>query len=280
MNITPPIGARARKLPPVSRRVTTISDDDLVRRVSPPGAAMPTVFQPLRDQVDLVEWAKAHRALIDACLLESGAILFRGFGVRTPDGFQRFTTATSGELLPYVYRSTPRTQVHGHVYTATEYPRDETIPLHNENSYAHAWPLRIAFCCVTAAATGGETPIASVRAVTSRLDPAIKERFSRLKLMYVRNYGRQLDLPWQDVFQTTSRAEVERYCAEFGIRCTWTGEDRLRTAQVCEATATHPVTREVLWFNQAHLFHVSSLTAAVRESLLALFDERDQPRNV
>ena len=35
-----------------------------------------------------------------------------------------------------------------------------------------------------------------------------------------------------------------------------------------------------MWFNQAHLFHVSNLPVEVRESLLEIVDEEDLPRNV
>ena len=36
----------------------------------------------------------------------------------------------------------------------------------------------------------------------------------------------------------------------------------------------------MVWFNQAHLFHVSRLPAEVREWLLAAFGEQNLPRNV
>jgi alpha-ketoglutarate-dependent taurine dioxygenase len=49
---------------------------------------------------------------------------------------------------------------------------------------------------------------------------------------------------------------------------------------VCQAVATHPDTGDVVWFNQAHLFHVSSLPPAVRDSLLSSYTEENLPRNV
>jgi len=45
------------------------------------------------------------------------------------------------------------------------------------------------------------------------------------------------------------------------------------------SVATHPKTSETVWFNQAHLFHVSSLHPKVRESLLSMIKESDLPRN-
>jgi alpha-ketoglutarate-dependent taurine dioxygenase len=52
----------------------------------------------------------------------------------------------------------------------------------------------------------------------------------------------------------------------------------LRTTQVCQAVASHPVTGEAVWFNQAHLFHVSSLRGEIRDSLLAASAD-EPPRN-
>jgi len=46
--------------------------------------------------------------------------------------FEQFIQAISGELIEYSYRSTPRSQVSGNIYTSTEYPADQSIPLHNE----------------------------------------------------------------------------------------------------------------------------------------------------
>ena len=43
--------------------------------------------------------------------------------------------------------------------------------------------------------------------------------------------------------------------------------------------ATHPVTSETVWMNQAHLFHVTSLDPEVVEMLLEEYGEENLPRN-
>jgi len=96
--------------------------------------------------------------------------------------------------------------------------------------------------------------------------------------MYVRNYGNGLDVPWTKVFNTTDREVVERFCRASRIAYEWKPDGELRTRQVCQAVAVHPLTRERVWFNQAHLFHVSNLEPAVREALLSVVDEADLPR--
>ena len=265
---------------PGRRRAVTVSVEELVRSEPlSPERALPLLVRPASAGVDLKGWAEASRDFIESTLLRDGGILFRGFGVRTVPEFEDFVRTVGGDLLDYSYRSTPRTQVSGKIYTSTEYPADQSIPFHNEQSYTRSWPLKIAFFCVQPAQQGGETPIADSRRVHARIDPAVRERFERLGVMYVRNYGDRLDLPWQDVFQTDDRGQVEAFCGRSGIACEWKEGGRLRTTQVCQGVATHPRTGEKLWFNQAHLFHVTSLPAAVRDELLADLGEEELPRN-
>ena len=44
-------------------------------------------------------------------------------------------------------------------------------------------------------------------------------------------------------------------------------------------SAVHPETRDVVWFNHAHMFHVSNMPASVAESLLDRLAEDELPRN-
>ncbi|MCI0663751.1 MAG: TauD/TfdA family dioxygenase [Acidobacteria bacterium] len=240
---------------------------------------LPLVIQPAVEGVNLAIWSSNNRALIEAELLKYGGILFRNFKLKSVEDFERVIKAISGELMEYTYRSTPRHTVSGRIYTSTEYSADETIPLHNENAYTTSWPMKIWFYCDYPAQQGGETPIADSRNVFQRIDPQVRERFERKRVMYVRNYGDGLDLPWQTVFQTENKAIVEEYCRLIGIQFEWKNGDQLRTKQVCQAVATHPGTGEPVWFNQAHLFHPSSLGPEVRQYLLSIFGEEDLPRN-
>ena len=69
--------------------------------------------------------------------------------------------------------------------------------------------MKIWFHCVTASPEGGETPIADSRAIYRRMPAEIRERFAP-GILYVRNYG-DFDMPWQQVFNTEGRAEVEAF---------------------------------------------------------------------
>jgi alpha-ketoglutarate-dependent taurine dioxygenase len=270
----------AKKIGTVRRKPVSMTPERLVKiEYLQSTRTLPLVIRPAIDGLNPVTWAASHPEFIQTNLLEHGAILFQNFNVKSASEFEQFIRAISGELLEYVYGSTPRSHVSGHIYSSTEYPADQSIPLHNEMSYSTNWPMKVWFCCIQAAAKGGETPIAASRRVFERIPARISERFIEKKVMYVRNYGAGLDLPWQDVFQTARKVEVENYCRGAGIEFEWKDGDRLRTRHVCQAVARHPTTGATVWFNQAHLFHVSSLPRAAREVLLSTFNEEDLPRN-
>jgi alpha-ketoglutarate-dependent taurine dioxygenase len=246
---------------------------------SSPDHSIPLLVRPTRPGVGLLEWVREHSETVQSKISEVGAILFRGFEVNGQTEFEAVFDHLFGQKLDYVYRTTPRTQVGKGVYTATEYPPRVTIPFHNENSYQHDWPMRLAFFCVKPAEEGGETPIADSVRVTARIERAIREKFERKKVMYVRNYRPGFDIPWQAVFQTENKEEVEAYCQQHGISCEWKGSNWFRTQQVCPAVAVHPRTRQAIWFNQAHLFHASSLDERTRRGLLSIYGEEGLPRN-
>jgi alpha-ketoglutarate-dependent taurine dioxygenase len=228
---------------------------------------------------DAVEWAAANAGWIEDVLNTRGALLVRGMAIGGSKTLgQVLESAFGAELVDYDYRSTPRTRLRGNVYTSTEYHPAETIPLHNEHAYANQWPMRIGFYSDIVAREGGVTPIADSRRVYRMLRPALVEDFERRGVLYVRHYS-DIDLQWTEVFQTDRRDEVEHYCAENDIAFEWTA-DGLGTRQVAAATATHPVSGEKVWFNQAHLFHISGHSPATQEDLLRIFGEGRLPRNV
>lgn len=251
----------------------------LVTRFLSPEIDLPLIVEPAsgNDSFDLHAWAGQNRSLLDDCLKQYGGLLFRGFNVQEPAQFQSFIEVTAGDLLEYKERSSPRSQVEGNIYTSTDYPANQEIFLHNENSYAHAWPLRIFFFSYIPAETGGETPIADVRKVYQRVDPAVRDRFIAKGVLYVRNFGSGVGLPWQTVFQTSDKAQVEEYCRQAGYHFTWKGNDGLRVARRGPAVARHPITKELIWFNHATFFHVSTLDPSVRDALLAVFKPEDLP---
>ena len=239
---------------------------------------LPLLVQPQIKGVNIIPWATQHRDLINTELLRYGAVLFRGFANSVGE-LEQFVRVVSGEPLEYQDQSSPRTKVSGNIYTSTEHPASQRIQLHNENSYSFTFPLKLFFACLTPAIDGGETPIADCRRVFQRIDPGIRERFSQKKVMYVRNFGDGFGLNWQIAFQTTRKSVVEDYCRKNNIEATWKSGDCLRTSQVRPAIARHPHTGELVWFNHAVFFHVTTLEPQIRDALLSDFAEKDLPTN-
>jgi len=261
------------------RRAVTLADDQLVaRRPAVPGRAIPLLLEAAVAGLELPAWAAAHAAELDALLLEHRALLFRGFAVEGAAGLRRVCEATAGgELLDYRDRSSPRHEVADRVFTSTDYPAEQAIRMHHEGTYWVTCPQKIYFFCHVAPESGGETPIADGRRVLARLGADLAARFAARRLLYLRNYNDGFGLPWQTVFQTEDRAEVERYCRANAIELEWKAGDRLRTRQLRPAFVRHPRTGEVLWFNHAAFFHVSSLDPKQRAALLAEFAVEDLP---
>jgi len=243
------------------------------------GKSIPLLIRPEVENVDLADWAAHNQDFINTQLRKHGALLFSEFKVESLTKFEQFIRNTSGELLDYQDPSSPRSQIKGKLYSSTDYPAEQSIFLHNENSYSYSWPLKLFFFCVTPSTAGGETPIADNRRISSRIPSRIRKQFASKHVMYVRNFSPGLGLPWQTVFGTTDKTELESYCRSMGIEVEWTGPERLRTRQLRPAFAEHPETGELLWFNHAVFFHVSTLESSIRESLSNGLAEEDLPYN-
>ena len=242
------------------------------------GKAIPLTIEPKEPRVSLARWAGENRDFIEPLLWDVGALLFRNFKVETSEDFHRFIGATSdGKLLEYRDRSTPRHEVGARIYTATDYPAAESILLHSEGTYWVNWPLKIYFWCLVAPRKGGQTPIADCRRVLKRLSPRIRRRFERKKWMLVRNFGEGMGLPWQEVFQTNSKKDVEAYCEQNNMVYEWKGEGKLQIRQTRNAIGEHPISGTKSWFNHAAFFHISSLDPLKQETLLAELGEENMP---
>ncbi len=262
------------------RKAISLSQADLVKtEFLQPGGTLPIVIRPAVEGVNLAAWAKSNRDFIDSHLFKYGAMLFRDFKIDTSSELEQFILAISGSMMEYRERSSPRSHVSGNVYTSTDYPANQSIFLHNENSYAYAWPMKIFFFCLQPARSGGETPIADCRKIFQRIDSDIRQRFIEKRVLYVRNFSEGLSLPWETVFQTSDRSQVEQYCLNAGYEVEWVEGNNLRTRRIGQAVARHPRTNEMVWFNHGTFFHVTTLEPTLASALMKGLDEKALPNN-
>jgi amino acid adenylation domain-containing protein len=270
-----------QRLRPVSRRRTNDDRAPAVFQAFRAENELLAVCTPTVNGTSLSSWAATRGRDIDAAVKRHGAVLFRGFDVGGVSGFNQCVQVLGGEALEYRNRSSPRTQVDPalRIYTSTEYPAQERIFPHNENSYAAEFPLKLFFYCDTPAQQGGETPVGDVRRVLHRMDPDVREQFQRRQVLYVRNFGEGIGLSWQQVFQTSVREQVESYCAGAGIQVQWLANGGLRTRRRGPAIVRHPGTGELSWFNHATFFNSLTLPEHIRDALTTAYAPDELPQN-
>ncbi|MDC8004720.1 TauD/TfdA family dioxygenase [Aureisphaera galaxeae] len=204
---------------------------------------------------NLKAWIDENREEFKTKLRSQGGILFRGFGIDTVAKFQDLIKLFVDKPLEYKMRSSPRYAVGDNVYHTTTYPSEYSINMHSESSYDPNHPSNIVFCCIVPAEEQGETPIADNRKVLQYLSDATRQKFVDLGVKYVRNLTKSLGLPWQEVFQTTDKNQVEEICAEKGITCNWADEDKLVLTWTKKAVWDHPHTGDTVWFNHGYFFN-------------------------
>lgn len=272
-------GPMARKIGSIQRKAVSLTDAPLVTtRPVNDGQQFIQIYEPVGNDVDISGWLAHNREPLEADLLVHGALLLRGFQIKSVGDFEQAAKSFYGELYGG-YGDLPRAGASEAIYQSTPYPPDKAILYHNESSHLDSWPMKIGFLCVQKAPVGGCTPLLDCRAVCDKLDPAVFEEFKAKGLMYVRTFSEGIDVSWRRFFHTDDKAAVEAKCAEAGVECEWAKNDTLRTKQIGPAVVHHPKTGEILFFNQVQLHHIYCLDAATRESLLTLVGEDNLPRH-
>ena len=212
-------------------------------------------------------------------LIARKALVFRGFGVR-PEDVEAVLDRLVPDRLPYVHGNSPRSRVSGNLYTSTEYPRQYTISMHNELSYAHRWPARLAFYCETAAGSGGATSVVDGALWLDSLDAEVREAFAG-GIRYVQNLhdGYGFGKSWQDTFETGDRAVVDAFLRDSQAEWEWR-PGGLRVTQLRPATVKHPVTSAEVWFNQADQWHPAGLGDETSAELYSFLPPDEFPQYV
>lgn len=210
-------------------------------------------------------WVDAARTALE----DSGAVVVRG-PITQPDAAEKALRQFDGELLDDAFWSTPRSKVQGKTLTATEYPSPRTIPLHSEMAYMRSWPRLVAFHSLDVADEGGETTMCSVDAVSKALGDTLAP-FREKGVTYRRVFQKGVDVAWRQAFQTEDKRDVEAMGRRLGMDVKWLPNDVLVTSHTAQGTVESEDGSDLL-FNQAHLFHASSLEPAARKALEALGD--------
>jgi alpha-ketoglutarate-dependent taurine dioxygenase len=243
---------------------------------------LPAVLTP-RAGESLEALLTERRGSLSAIQRRHGAILFRGFGLRTPEDFRAAADLWfQGDLRNYVGGVSPRGQVMAGIYESTRFPAHLRIPQHNEMSYLPDPPRELAFFCEVEPRQGGETPLADSRVIYDLIPVAIRALFENAGISYHRylngprmtlhhrNRHRiaKLHTSWMAAFSTGDPRVVERACMESSSTVKWDKEEGARINNVLPAVRRHPDTGEKLWFNQVATFLSSPRSTGLMRWLL------------
>lgn len=212
----------------------------------------------------MLDWFADHAEEIETTLDHSGAILIRGLpAMRDAGDFDAAISVVAPQQLDYVGGTSPRSVVHRRIMTATDLPPRYSIPLHQEMAYLATPPERIAFFCQHPASYGGQTTVTDMRAVVGAIAADFRAQGEARGIQLRRVIPSRATMhlkpgvqkPWDEVFSTCDRHEVDEIVAKKGWRSSWVDGDTLHMWQdVLPPTRLHPVTNEAAWSNFAHFF--------------------------
>ncbi|KAL6006073.1 hypothetical protein ACLOJK_040118 [Asimina triloba] len=222
----------------------------------------PTVLSPAASLIptlqSFTDYIEEQKPWLEQLLFSTGAVLFRGFPVRTASDFNAVVEAFGFEELPYVGGAAPRTNVVGRVFTANESPPDQKIPFHHEMAQVPEFPSKLFFFCEVEPGRGGETPIVLSHLVYEKMKqkyPDFVEKLEELGLIYTRVLGAEDDPSspigrgWQSTFLTKDKRIAEERAARLGTKLEWVN-DGVKTIMGPIPAIKYDATRgRKIWFN-------------------------------
>ncbi len=198
----------------------TLRDDE--RRVKTDERDTPLLIeaQQSRDLTFLDSFLAAYSTPLLDDIATHGAILLRGFDVRSPLDFQRAVLGIRGMrgMNEVMMSEAGRTVVEGTqfvLYTNTNYKTGGTVDppnFHTENYFVPDVPRFIAFCCLTPSWLGGETGLVNTARIYSDLPPRLQAQLEQ-RPVTVSEYR------LTDVASRYDRSpeQVRDFCARVGL---------------------------------------------------------------
>lgn len=191
---------------------------------------------------------------VTAGITNRGALLLRGFPIRTADDFHQ-TLKNFGYSLEEEYSVGPeprRTHARG-VFSSTERCGDFIIHLHTEVSYKKRRPEKLAFFCKQAPTRHGETVICDFMSLFAQLPDYLQEKLIKFDAIHMRQFGpkdigsiskngtyNDGNAQWT---RGKTKEEINRVLESEGISYKWT-ESGLETAVSLPSTILHTISGE------------------------------------
>uniref|UniRef100_A0A0G4GIU7 TauD/TfdA-like domain-containing protein n=1 Tax=Chromera velia CCMP2878 TaxID=1169474 RepID=A0A0G4GIU7_9ALVE len=280
--------SQKQKPQPLDSRLPPLADPDSVRLgfLNPQQLPLVVFAERDRSQVFLQEWVGKNRQWLKEQMLNFGAVMFRGFEIKSPKDFQAVLLSFDPNLGTTYRGTSPRTALEGtpYVFNAAEVPVYFPIPNHIEMSFLPEVPRKVYFGCVKAPLSGGgATALTDFRKVYDDLDEETRAEFAQ-GLRYERrnppkptawtldaNYMKS----WVDLFGSSDKDRVAELCEKEGYPCMWEKPDGSivettkgdgKDVSDCFFYSTwdapafqlHPETCTPVWFNHINVFHPTS----------------------
>ena len=227
---------------------------------------------------DAPRWAAEHRDALRAAVVEHGSLLVRGLRLRDVAEIEAVFRRL-GSLMTEKEAFAARKRYSDGLYSSLKWPPNLPMCMHHELSYALEPPSLMLFACLTAAASGGATPVADSPAVLDALPADLVERFEQAGWLLIRNYNEDIGASLADAFGTDDRGAVESYCRAHAIDFEWRPDGALRTRQRRSAVVPHPINGRRCWFNQIAFLNEWTLDPELREYLVDVYGEAELPFN-
>lgn len=243
-------------------------------RTRPGGPAdWPPVLEPASPSASapaLAALLARQSATLRALLAAEGALLFRGWGVDSPEALGQVLESAGFRLSDhYRHGTSPRAKAAPCIFESTTVSDGYPILAHNEMSYLSRRPGFIAFACAEAPPRDGETPIFDCRAAARNLPPALADWLRQRQVRYRRLIRRGGLLPvnavfrtWREVFGTASPEAIRQLLEEAGVTGRFRGRLLVTDVRV-DPLPLHPVGGEPCLAVQ--LFHPAGVRLDMAE---------------
>ena len=208
-----------------------------------------------------VNWNSREKTDLLDILNKNGAVVFRNLGLQTAEEFNDFSMSFG--LKPFGEGKgtrSPRDHVVDNVYTANNVVVEQSIPIHQDLSHQELFPTVLFFYCHKEPTTGGESPLALSDVVYQKIkerEPEFVRLLEKEKVRYTSKLPATTDLncslgsSWQDMFQTSDKAEAEKKTVALGNDYKWLPNDTFMIiSKPKPVTRVHKITGQPTWFNQ------------------------------
>lgn len=208
---------------------------------------------------DTVAFIKQHQAELESQLASSGALLFRGFPINSAETFDQFSAGFGYPNFTYQESLSNAVRINytERVFTANEAPKSVEIFLHHEMAQTPISPSKLFFFCLSAAESGGATPLCRSDKLFEALkaeNPQLADDLKQKGLKYTTTMPADNDAEsgqgrsWKSTLSVESQDEAEAKLRELGYSWTWLEDGSLRAVTpVLPAVITLDDGAEVLY---------------------------------